>query len=303
MKKRWLLNLVMLCVVGSLVAFLYLRPKQTTEQEASYDISAYKLAEFNAISVEFPAKAAVKLDKVNGFWRLSAPVNMRADQASVQRILSIIAARSKDKITNPDLEKFGLNNPELKLKLVRDKNSQDKDNVEEFTFGTHNPVTDEQYVAHRNAVYLVSNNYAEAASTQVIELIDKSPLKPTEKIAGFDFSHLEQWSDTRLNVDLADGKWNVSIAAAKPQQNEMNEWLDFSWVHNPAKSVEMYTPDRKITYPYAVVKLADGSKVRFDKIQESPDLLLARPDEGLIYNFPSDAGFTMLNPPINIPSK
>ena len=303
MKKRWLLNLVMLCVVASLVAFLYLRPKQTAEQEASYDLSAYKLAEFNAISVEFPAKAAVKLDKVNGFWRLSAPVSMRADQASVQRILSIIAARSKDKITNPDLEKFGLNNPELKLKLVRDKNSQDKDNVEEFTFGTHNPVTDEQYVAHRNAVYLVSNNYAEAASTQIIELIDKSPLKPTEKIAGFDFSHLEQWSDTRLNIDLADGKWNVSIAAAKPQPNEMNEWLDFSWVHNPAKSVEMYTPDRKITYPYVVIKLADGSKVRFDKIQESPDLLLARPDEGLIYNFPSDAGFTMLNPPINVPNK
>jgi len=303
MKKRWLLNLVMLCVVASLITFLYLRPKQTAGQNISYDISTYKLAEFNAISVEFPAKTAVKLDKVNGFWRLSAPVNMRADQASVQRILSIIAARSKDKIINPDLEKFGLNNPELKLKLIRDRSSQDKNNVEEFTFGTHNPVTDEQYIAHRDAVYLVSNSYAETASTQVMELIDKSPLKPTEKIVGFDFSHLEQWSDTRLNVDLADGKWSASIAAAKPQQNEMNEWLDFSWMHNPAKSVEIYTPDRKATYPYVVIKLADGKKIHFDKIQESPDLLLARPDEGLIYNFPSDAGFTMLNPPINIPGK
>ena len=298
MKKRWLLNLVMFCVVASLVAFLYLRPKQTTDHDAGYDVSTYKLAEFNAISVEYPAKAGVQFEKVNGFWRLSAPIKMRADQASVQRILSIIAASSKDKITNPDLEKFGLNNPELKLKLIRNK-----DSVEEFVFGTHNPVTDEQYVEHRNVVYLVSNNYAEAASTQLIELIDKSPLKPTEKIAGFDLSHLEQWEDTRLNVDLVDGKWKVSIAAAKPQQNEMNEWSDFSWVHNPAKSVEMYTPDRKKTYPYVEVKLADGSKVHFDKIQESPDLLLARPDEGLIYNFPSDAGFTMLNPPINVPSK
>jgi hypothetical protein len=49
--------------------------------------------------------------------------------------------------------------------------------------------------------------------------------------------------------------------------------------------------------------MADGSKVHFDKIQESPDLLLARPDEGLIYHFPSDIGFSMLNPPLNIPSK
>lgn len=298
MKKRWLLNLVMLCVVAGLVAFLYLRPKQTAEQESSYEITAYKLSEFNAISVEFPAKAAVTFEKVSGLWRLSAPINMRADQVSVQRILSIIAAKSKEKITGAELEKFGLTNPELKLKLFRDKS-----NVEEFTFGTHNPVTDEQYVSHRNAVYLLSNGYAEAASTQLVELIDKAPLKSTEKVSGFDFSHLEQWQESNLNVDLVEGKWKVSIAVAKPQQNEMNEWLDYSWIHNEAKSVEMYTPDRKITYPYFEIKLADGSKVHFDKIQESPDLLLARPDEGLIYNFPSDAGFTMLNPPINIPSK
>jgi len=298
MKKRWLLNLVMLCVVAGLVTFLYVRPKKHIEEEPIYEISNYKLAEFNAVSVEFPTKAAVTFEKVNGFWRLTAPVKMRADQPSVQHIISIIAAKSKDKIVATDLEKFGLNNTPVKHKLFRDKN-----NVEEFAFGTHNPVTDEQYVLHRNNVYLVANGYSEAASTQLIELIDKAPLKPTEKVAGFDFSHLEQWQDSKLQVDMNGGKWSTSIASAKPQQNEMNEWLDFSWIHNSAKSVDFYTPDRKVTYPYFEIKLVDGTKVHFDKIQESPDLLLARPDEGLIYNFPSDAGFSMLNPPINLPSK
>ena len=297
MKKRWLLNLVMLCVVAGLVTFLYWRPKQAAVQENTYEISSYKLAEFNAISVEFPTKAAVTFEKVNGFWRLKAPKQTRADQASVQRILSIIAAKSKDKIVTSDLEKFGLNNPSLKLKLFRDKN-----NVEEFAFGTHNPVTDEQYVSHKNAVYLISSTYAEHAATQVIELVDKAPLKPTEKVAGFDFSRLEQWEATKLKVDLVAGQWKVSIPAAKPQQNELNEWLDYSWLHNSAKSVEFYTPDRKATYPSLEVRLADGSSIHFDKIQESPDLLLGRPDEGLIYNFPADSGFTMLNPPINLPN-
>ena len=69
-----------------------------------------------------------------------------------------------------------------------------------------------------------------------------------------------------------------------------------------AKSVEFYTPDPKAKYPSLEIKLADGSRVHFDKLQESPDLVLARPDEGLIYNFQSDVGFTMLNPPINLPS-
>lgn len=303
MKKRWLLNLIMLCVVAGLVTFLYLRPKQTVDQANTYEISSYKLAEFNAINVEFPAKAPVTFEKINGFWRLTAPNQTRADQASVQRILSIIAAKTKDKITKEkfdasDLEKFGLNNPSIKLKLIRDKNS-----TEEFLFGTHNPVTDEQYVAHRGAIYLVANAYGEAAATQVIELVDKTPLKPTEKVAGFDFSHLEQWEETRLHLDLVDGKWKASIASAKPQQNELNEWLDYFWVHTMAKSVEFYTPDRKTIYPSLEVKMADGKSVHFDKIQESPDLLLGRPDEGLIYNFPADSGFSMLNPPLNIPSK
>jgi hypothetical protein len=301
MKKRWLLNLVMLCVVAGLVAFLYLRPKLGIEQDNTYELSSFKLADFHAISVEYPTKAAVTFEKVNGYWRLTAPEKMRADLPSVHRILSIIAAKSKEKVAisnSEDLEKFGLNNSMLKLKLFRG----DKD-VEEFAFGTHNPVTDEQYVLYKSNVYLIANAYSEVAMTQVIELIDKSPLKPTEKISGFDFSHLEQWEAVKLNVDIVAGKWKVSIPSAKPQQNELNEWLDYSWVHNSAKSVEFYTPDRKVTYPSFEIKLADGSKVHFDKIQESPDLLLGRPDEGLIYNFPSDAGFTMLNPPINIPSK
>lgn len=295
MKKRWILNLLLLCVVAGLVAFLYMRPKQGVQQEADYEISNYKLSEFNAVRVEFPAKAAVTFEKVNGYWRLTAPNQTRADQASVQRILSIIAARSKEKIVSADLEKFGLNNPSVRLKLLRDKN-----NSEEFLFGTHNPVTEEQYVAHNGAIYLLTNTYAEAASTQIIELVDKAPLKPTEKVAGFDFSRLEQWEESRLNVDLVDGQWKVSITAAKPQQNELNEWLDFAWVHASAKSVEFYTPDRKATYPSFEVKLSDGSKVHFDKIQESPELILARPDEGIMYHFDSEAGFNMLNPPINL---
>ncbi|MDP2101158.1 MAG: DUF4340 domain-containing protein [Methylotenera sp.] len=297
MKKRWILNLILLSVVASLVAFLYLRPKTEVAKASAYEVSHYKLAEFNAISVEFPTKAAVTFEKIDGLWRLTAPYNTRANQASVQRILAIVAANSAEKITTEDLGKFGLNNPSIKLKLFRDPN-----NAEVFLFGTYNPVTGEQYIAHQNIVYLVSSTYAEAASTQVIELVDKAPLKPTEKVAGFNFSRLEQWEDSKLNVDLVDGKWKVSIASAKPLQNELNEWLDYNWVNNLAKSVELYTPDRKTTYPSFDVKLADGQKIHFDKIQESPDLILGRPDEGLQYNFPQDVGFVMLNPPLNLPN-
>lgn len=296
MKNRWLLNLVMLAVVGGLIAFLYLRPQVKMDAPTKHAVSELKLADFNAIKVEFPALKATAFEKIDGFWQMTAPYKARADQMSVQRILSIIAATSEEKFSASDLAKYGLNNPELKIHLIS------KSGTEEFIFGTHNPVTDQQYLGYKDAVYLIQAGYSEAASVQAIELVDKLPLGPTElkQISGFNFSHLEQWEALGLNVDLVDGQWKTNVPKAKPTQNEMNEWLDFTWKQSPAKSVELYVPDRKTVLPSFEVKLKDGKKIRFDKIQESPELLLGRPDEGILYHFNNDVGFTMLNPPINL---
>lgn len=293
MIKRWLVNLGLLLLIAGIVTFLYLRPQPEQDGPAAHEISNLKLGDFSKVSIEFPAKAPVAFEKIDGYWHITQPYKARADQMSVQRILSIVAASSTEKFNTDDLAKFGLDQPKLKLKL----------DEKEFLFGTYNPVSGEQYLAFQGAVYLVDTIYSESAGTQVVEMIDKSPLKPTEKIAGFDFSRLEQWEEIRLNVDLADGKWKASAANAKPVQDEMNEWLEVTWKVSPAKSVEPYKPDRNATYPSFEIKLEGGGKVHFDKLQESPELLLARPDEGLIYHFAPDLGFAMLNPPLHIPKE
>ena len=296
MKNRWILNLVMLALVAGLVAFLYLRPNADTSSEIQHEVTTLKLADFNAIKVEFPTQAATTFEKVDGLWRMTAPYKVRADQLSVQRILSIIAAKTPNKFAATDMEKFGLTNPQLKLKLTG------ATSAEEFIFGTFNTVTDEQYVAYKDSVYLLPASYAEAATVQPIEMIDKNPLSQAEakQINGFDYAHLEQWEDIALQIDIVDGNWKTNATKAKITQNELNEWLDYSWKQTQAKQVELYKPDRKIIYPSFKIKLKDGTKVHFDKIQESPDLLLGRPDEGLMYHFSNDAGFNMLNPPLNI---
>jgi Domain of unknown function (DUF4340) len=296
MKNRWLLNLIMLALVAGLVTFLYMRPQANNDVVLSHEVSTLKLADFTAIKVEFPTKAGTSFEKIDGLWRMTAPYKTRADQISVQRILSIIAAKSAEKFPATDLAKYGLDNPQLRLKLTNTEGAQ------EFVFGTFNPVTEDQYVAFKDAIYLLPATYSEAASTQALELIDKNALAKDEakQIAGFDFSHLEQWQEARLQVDIADGKWKVNMPKAKITQNELNEWLDFSWKQAQANKVELYTPERSNNYPSFEVKLKNGKSVRFDKIQESPDLLLGRPDEGLMYHFNADVGFNMLNPPLNL---
>lgn len=296
MKKRWILNLIMLALVAGLVSFLYLRPKETVENAASYEVSQLKLADITAVKAEFPAKSPVAFERKEGYWYMKAPYKQRADQLSVQRILSVIAAKSEYQFPTTDLAKYGLANPLVRVTITNESGEA------VFTYGGYNTITNEQYVAYNNHIYLLSAGYSEAASTQPIEMIDKNILTPTEskQIAGFDFSHLEQWQEANLNVDLDKGQWKTNVAKAKPTQNDLNEWLEFSWKQNPAKSVEPYTPDRHASYPSLTLKLSNGKKVHIDKIMESPELLLARPDEGLIYHYSNDVGFTMLNPPLNL---
>jgi Domain of unknown function (DUF4340) len=300
MKKRWLVNLIMLLVVVGLATFLYLRPQSNNSAPTQHEVSTLKLADFTGIDVVFPTQKPTSFVKIDGLWHMTSPYKSRADQVLVQRILAIIAAKSVEKLSASDLAKYGLDNPQLRLKLNKPAGAESA--VEEFIFGTFNPITEEQYVAYKDAVYLLPGSYSEAASTQAIELIDKNPLsrKEAKLISGFNFSHLEQWQEIGLNVDIVDGKWKVNAPKAKITQNELNEWLDFNWKQAPAKQVELYSPDSKTVYPSFEVKFKDGSKIRFDKIQESPELLIGRPDEGILYHFNNDVGFTMLNPPLHI---
>ena len=211
MKNRWILNLVMLAVVAGLVAFLYLRPKVNNDTPSQHEVSTLKLADFTAVKAEFSAKVPTSFEKVDGLWRMTSPYKTRADQISVQRILAIIAAKSTEKFPATDLAKFGLDKPQLKLKLTTATGD------EVFSFGTFNSVTEEQYVGYKDAVYLLSGSYAEAATAQPIELIEKTPLtkNETKQIVGFDFSRLEQWQANALNVDVADGKWKTNEPKAK----------------------------------------------------------------------------------------
>lgn len=288
MKSRWLLNLGLLLLVAGVALFLYLAPGQKQSAPTAVTVSTLNPADIGRISIEVPAKAPVVLEKRAGHWFLTQPYAARAGRSEVDRMLAILGASSVDKFDAGDPARFGLDHPALKLKL----------DSEEFAFGTFNPVNGQQYVAYRNSVYLVASAHAEAATIQVVELIDKRPLAPGEEIAGFDFSRLEQWESSGLRLDRENGKWKVSVASAKPSQDELNEWFEGGWKNLSATAVEPYKPDHKAVYPSFEIKLKNGKTVHFDKQQESPELLLARPDEGMLYHFPPDAGFALLNPPV-----
>ena len=288
MKSRWLINIVMLAIVLGLGTYFYLRPKPEAVQTKAYDISQIKLADIVSIQVDLPNKPLMTFKKVNKLWQMIAPYPARLDQQSINHIISVVAAQSNNKFSSSDLAKFGLNEPKLKLTL----------NEELFIFGAFNSVTSEQYVMYKDAIYLLPGSYLELASIQTTALLDKSPIAQDEKIIGFDLSGLEQWQENQLNVDLVDGKWQVNDPKLSVNQAAMQEWFDGYWTGMSVSAVEPYSLQSTEKLPGFSVKLSNGKTIRFDKFQESPTLILGRPDEGIKYTIASDIGFVLLNPPL-----
>ena len=290
MNKRWLSILVLFIFIVPLAIFSLYHSDDEIE-ETTYELSSLKLSEFDEIFIDFPSKAATSFKKINGFWYQTKPYQTRADQNIVYRLLSILAARSKEKLDSLQIEKYGLDKPKLKMTFAKENEKK------VFAFGTYNPVTEQQYVLFDNNVFILDGIFSEMASYLPVELIDKRPLAPFEKVMKFDFSRLEQWQENYLRIEIDDsGNFTADGKKIDYKSEQLAEWFADNWLKALATRVEPYKFDARIGYKSFDLYLDDKAKITFYRIQESPELLLYRKDEGLLYSFPQDRGFSMLNP-------
>ena len=291
MKSRWLINIGLLFLV--IVTFFYslvIFQKEPTES-SKFELTSLKLSEFNEIKIDFPSRASTHFKIIDNNWRMLSPHQARADELYVYRILSLLAASSLEKLSSNDLAKYGLDQPKLKITFLGESLR------EVFLFGTYNPINEDQYILYKDDVFLINGAFSETASYMPVELIQKNPIASSEKIKTFDFSRLEQWQDSRLKLNFNSNKvWSVKGKNLSVTQADVNEWYEMTWKNVPASSVEPYKMDERIGYKSFDIIFSNNKKATFYRIQESPKLLMFRKDEGILYHFPGDLGFTMLNP-------
>lgn len=291
MLKKWLLLIFLFLIVVSIAIFAFLSDNKKNTFDG-YEVSNYRLSDFEEVIVDFPSKAATSFKKINNYWYQTKPFQTRADQKSVLKLLSIFAAKSNEKLDSLQLEKYGLDKPVMKITFIKQNDRK------VFTFGSYNPVTEQQYVLFENNIFILDGVYSEIASYAPVELIDKKPLATFEKIKRYDFSRLEQWQENFLQLVNNDDQWSAEGKKINFDSSRLMEWFSETWNSTMAKSVEPYKFDARIGYKSFDIFLEDNKKITFYRIQESPEMLLYRNDEGLLYHFPQDIGFTMLNPTI-----
>ena len=115
MTNKWITNLILLIVLvgASVVAFQSL--KEEPEVIKGIEVTNFKLSDFDEIELNFPSKAKVHFKIIEDQWKVLSPVKGRANELYIYQLLSILASKSPEKLKSDDLEKYGLDQPKLKV--------------------------------------------------------------------------------------------------------------------------------------------------------------------------------------------
>jgi hypothetical protein len=280
--RSWLSLLALGLVVAALGAWIYQKPE--AGESRTYALSATKPAAVTRVKLSRPgadqasgaAANAIVLERHNGEWRMSEPYAARADAFQVERLISILEARSSVRYDAADAARFGLAAPMAVLET----------DGETFAYGAINPTTREQYVLAGGKVYVVPLNYAATLPRNVEALLSKKLFGAEEIPVRFDLPD--------FTVALEDGTWAVAPIASEAGPDERNTWVA-AWREASALTVARHTgpaPEREIS-----VVLKDGRTVTLGIAQAAPDVVLVRKDEGIAYQFFGGAGRKLLAPP------
>ena len=277
MKLGWFVNLMLLVGVAGLAVYAWHRGNQPSEP--SYKLSTQTAGAATKISVKPKTGDGYTLEKRDQTWYLSAPMQARADQTQVQRILDLLAATSKEQLPATDLKRFDLDAPALSVTI----------DAQTFAFGTTNPLTQDQYIATGANVYLVQSYYASLVPASANRILTHNLFRPGETPTAFQFKS--------FNVTQQDGKWTLSPAPAdekeRPSQDELNRWVD-DWRY--ASSLATQTPSGKTATETITIKLSDGKTLALALVRKAPDLVLVRPDEKLEFHFSGEMSKRLLQP-------
>ena len=279
MKSRILLNLALIAALIALSLVTYFKPWQGGAP--SLKLTQLKRDDITRIVIEPRGATAIKLEKLDGAWRITAPLTAQAEDTQVDRLVDIVNAIAKQKLANADPGQFDLNPPQVRVTL----------NDQAIAFGRINDITYEQYAATADGVYLVPPLYGYGIPTDAIKLLSRRLLDAGEVAVAFDFG--------RHRIERDDkGAWATSgeFTPTKDQplsQDDFNRWAD-EWRYTSALSVEpdMNSPARE----QVSVRFRSGKTVTMRIVRKEPDFQLVRSDNAMRYHFGVEVGHRLLDP-------
>ena len=278
-KSRLLLNLVLLLALVALGLYAYFRP--TEDEKPKILVSQLKRNDIDRIRLERDNKLDVQMQKRDGTWYMTRPYQTRAEPLQVDRLLDVTTATASGEFAGENLSRYGLSPAPVRVTL----------NDQSFAFGNINEITNEQYLASGERVYLVRTYYAYSLPVDLPTLISRKLLADNEKPVAFDFG---EWQAVRNEKGawLIQGKPPGDHDVA-PGPDELNVWVA-EWQLASALSV---APNQAAPQGQRVViQFSNGTSATFRVLAREPEVQLLRVDENMRYQLGIDAGSRLLDP-------
>ena len=293
MMRSWVWLLLLALTVAALALFIYKRPESPGSEAHALstlrasDVTRIRLEasasgerkhgapETSATSAPAPAHA-VELERRGEGWRMTSPIEARAETSQVERLLAILDARSVARYPAKDLGRYGLDRPAVTLVL----------NEQRFSLGGVNTTTQEQYVLSGDGVYAVPLAQRAAVPRDAQSLLARALFAEGETPVRFE---LETFS-----ASLEDGKWTLAGVAEDPGPDARNGWVS-AWRQATAARVAVYDGRKPVST--VNVTFQDGRTLALGVLEREPDLVLLRPDERIQYQFLGDVGKRLLSTP------
>ena len=279
MKAKVLLNLVLVLAVTAIALYAILQRKP--EKDPGERIAQLQRDAVDRILIERKGEGAIRLEKAANGWRIVAPFGARADTGQVDRVLDITGATARQKLPREGLAGFGLDPPALRVTL----------NDVVVAFGQVNELTNEQYVATLDAVYLVAPFYGYGVPPDAGKLASRALLADDEIPVDFDFGARRVVRDDKGQWSMP-GAWPAR-AGNTPTQDEFNRWAD-EWRVTHALATEPVKAGaggQRIT-----VRFKNGRSVVLRAAATASGFSLLREDEKMRYQLGAETGQRLMDP-------
>lgn len=274
------LNLIMTATIIVLIVFVYFRPQppETTE----YPVASEPTEAVRDLRI-VKQQQEIVLKRQDGQWHLIKPVQFRADDEKVGKILEILQARSQQRFAKADLNRFGLEHPHAQL-TIGDTH---------FDFGGFAPTTHQQYVATGGYIYLLAPRYALALPHNASDLLNPRLLSPSEIPVKFKLPHGE--------VALHNGNWRVTpqLTAEALDAETLKHWVEL-WQSARATELKMTAELGSDFAETGSIKIAlqDETEISLKILQNQSSIVFLRVQEGIGYQFPLEIGRQLIDPSV-----
>lgn len=280
MSRRWWLNLGLLAAVGILAAIAAFKPgvEKPVPKPA---LTALRAEALQRISIERPGQTPIVLEKAGEQWRLTAPLGARANRLQVEKLARIVNAESETRLPldQTALGQYGLEKPLVSVRL---------DN-ELIQFGGLHPLKQQLYVRYQDGIHLIGAHFLRAASARFTDFIDTALIEDGREPVAFRLPGMA--------LTLVDGRWKLEPENRDIGSDRVMQFVQ-EWRHARALAVNRYDgkpAKQRVLIEFGVGARAGGDTLEIGIVARTPELILARKDEGLQYHFPTDTAARLLN--------